>query len=310
MTVEQNPDPDQGTQAAAVPRGRLHAVSSRATGARENAARRVNDLRLEHDLVDAALEAGDLDRRRAGSLLAGGIAFRLFLWLLPAALFAATIAGALHLTGAQNPDRVARTLGLSASMASTIEQATRQSQKSISVLLAIAIVGMLYTSTSLVRALRVAHVLAWDEPFIRRPKALRYGAIFSLGIVAALALETGISYLRHSDVGGSLLLSLASFALVGGAWLGLSWLLPHGHAGWRALLPGALMFAVGQAVLHLATVYYFAPRLGRAPTLYGSLGAAATLLVWLFVVSRIIVASAFFNATLWRKRGGAQASPA
>jgi uncharacterized BrkB/YihY/UPF0761 family membrane protein len=296
-------------RADAALKGRLRAVGARATGARDDATRRVNDLRPEHDLIDAALEAGDLDRRRAGSLLAGGIAFRLFLWLLPAALFAATIAGALHPTGAQNPDHVARTLGLSASMASTIEQATRQSQKSTAVLLAIGIGGMLYTSMSLVRALRVAHVLAWDEPFGRRPNALRDGGIFSLGIVATLALETGISYLRHGTVGASLLLSFASFALIGGAWLGLSSLLPHGDADWHALLPGAVMFAVGQAVLHLATVYYFAPRLGRAPTLYGSLGAAATLLVWLFLVSRIIVASAFFNATLWRKRGGAERPP-
>src|SRR5450755_973811 len=222
---------------------------------------------------------------------------------------AGTSVGIVHPTGTQNPDRVARTLGLSASMASTIEQATRQSQRSTALLLAIAIAGMLYTSMSLVRALRVAHVLAWDEPFRRRPNALRDGAIFSLGIAAALAAETGISYLRHGDVGASLVLSVASFGLVGGAWLGLSSLLPHGDADWRALVPGALMFAAGQAVLHLATVYYFAPRLGRAPSLYGSLGAAATLLVWLFVVSRIVVAAAFFNATLWRRRTGAVRPP-
>jgi len=49
-------------------------------------------------------------------------------------------------------------------------------------------------------------------------------------------------------------------------------------------------------------VYYFAPKLTRAPTLYGSLGTAATLLAWLFVLSRIVVASAFLNATLWRRR--------
>jgi uncharacterized BrkB/YihY/UPF0761 family membrane protein len=54
-------------------------------------------------------------------------------------------------------------------------------------------------------------------------------------------------------------------------------------------------------VLHLATVYYFAPKLTRAPALYGSLGTAATLLVWLFAMSRIVVASAFLNATLWRR---------
>ena len=67
-------------------------------------------------------------------------------------------------------------------------------------------------------------------------------------------------------------------------------------------MPGAVVFAVGVAVLHFATVYYFAPKLTRAPALYGSLRTAATLLVWLFAMSRIVVASAFLNAILWRRR--------
>jgi uncharacterized BrkB/YihY/UPF0761 family membrane protein len=58
-------------------------------------------------------------------------------------------------------------------------------------------------------------------------------------------------------------------------------------------------------VLQVATVYYFAPKLTKAPALYGSLGTAATLLLWLFLIARIIVASAFLNAALWRWSGGA-----
>jgi uncharacterized BrkB/YihY/UPF0761 family membrane protein len=62
-----------------------------------------------------------------------------------------------------------------------------------------------------------------------------------------------------------------------------------------------VLFAVGIAALHFATIYYFAPKLTRAPALYGSLGTAATLLVWLFLGSRIAVAAAFLNATLWSR---------
>jgi len=57
-------------------------------------------------------------------------------------------------------------------------------------------------------------------------------------------------------------------------------------------------------VLHVATQYYFAPKLARAPALYGSLGTAATLLLAIFLISRVVVASAFLNATLWRRSGG------
>jgi uncharacterized BrkB/YihY/UPF0761 family membrane protein len=285
--------------------GGLRSTGARAVKTRDEARRRVEELRTRSALVDAALEAGDLDRRRAGSLLAGGIAFRIFLWLLPAALFAAAVVGLLRPTGTASPARVAQSLGLAASVASTVEQATRQSNRGATALLAIGVVLMLYTSMSLVRALRVAHVLAWEVPFRRGAPLPRDGAIFTAAIAATFAVDTGITYLRHEHVALSLLLVPLSFAITGGAWLGLSMLLPHGDAHWRALLPGAALFALGHIVLQVATVYYFAPKLTKAPALYGSLGTAATLLLWLFLIARIIVASAFLNAALWRRSGGA-----
>jgi hypothetical protein len=126
-------------------------------------------------LVIAALQAGELDRRRAGSLLAGGIAFRVFLWLLPAALFVAALGGLVQPSGDASPERVAQDLGLAASVAGTVAEATRQSDRGAVALIAIGITLMLYTSTSLVRALRIAHVLAWEEPFRRRARLLRDG---------------------------------------------------------------------------------------------------------------------------------------
>ena len=280
------------------------AAGARALRTRDEATRRVEELRTRNTLVDAALHAGDLDRRRAGSLLAGGIAFRIFLWLLPAALFIAALVGLIRPTGEASPTRVAQSLGLAASVASTVEQATRQSNRGATALLALGIVLMLYTSISLVRALRIAHVLAWEEPFRRAAHLPRDGAIFTAAILATLAVDTGVTYLRHQHPALSLLLVPLAFAITGGCWLALSMLLPHADAPWRALLPGAALVAVGHIMLQVATVYYFAPKLTRAPALYGSLGSAATLLLWLFVIARIIVASAFLNTALWRRSGG------
>jgi uncharacterized BrkB/YihY/UPF0761 family membrane protein len=44
------------------------------------------------------------------------------------------------------------------------------------------------------------------------------------------------------------------------------------------------------------------PRRRRDLLRDGAIVSAATLLAWLFVVSRIMVSSAFVNATLWRRR--------
>jgi uncharacterized BrkB/YihY/UPF0761 family membrane protein len=164
----------------------------------------------------------------------------------------------------------------------------------------------LYASTSLVRALRIANVLAWEEPSRRQPHLIRDGAILSALLLATISVESGVSYLRHQvGDGPSLLLGLIPMVIGGALWVGISWILPHGDARWTALLPGAGLVAVGMAVLHFATVYYFAPKLTRAPALCGSLGTSATLLAWLFVISRVSVSAAFLNATLWRRNAAA-----
>jgi len=275
---------------------------------RDDALRRVDDVRAQSALVDAALDAAELDRRRAGSLLAGGIAFRVFLWLLPAALLVAAISGVAHPAGAMSPDRVARSLGLAAATASSVDAAIQRSDRGAAVLVGISIALMLAASTSLVRALRVAHVVAWDEPFRRRGSLVRDGAIFSACLLAMTLLETAVTYLRHQDPAWILLSVPVSVAVVGGGWLGLSLLLPHAGARWPALLPGVALVAGGHVVMQVVTVLYLAPKLARAPALYGALGSAATLLLWLFLLSRLLVASAFFNATLWRRRRGSPGS--
>jgi membrane protein len=227
----------------------------------------------------------------------------MFLWLLPAALFVAALVGLIRPTGGASPASVAQSLGLAASVASTVEEATRQSDRGAAALLALGAALMLYTAISLVRALRVAHVLAWEEPFRRVAHLPRDSAIFTAAIVATFAIDTGLTYLRHQHAVLSLFTVPVAFATTGAFWLGLSVLLPHAGAPWRALLPGAALFAIVHILLQVATVYYFAPKLTRAPALYGSLGSAATLLLWLFLLARTIVASAFLNAELWRRRG-------
>jgi uncharacterized BrkB/YihY/UPF0761 family membrane protein len=49
-------------------------------------------------------------------------------------------------------------------------------------------------------------------------------------------------------------------------------------------------------------IFYFAPRLGRSEETYGAFGTAATMLVWLYVIGRLVTGAAFLNATLWKRR--------
>ena len=62
-----------------------------------------------------------------------------------------------------------------------------------------------------------------------------------------------------------------------------------------------MLVALGTQVIHLAVVLYLAPKIGRSSELYGALGAATVILLWLYLLARLIVAAAFLNAALWAR---------
>ena len=127
-----------------------------------------------------------------------------------------------------------------------------------------------------------------------------------LAAIAAFAAVIAGAGKARAELGfAGLLVSVVAMVLFFAIWMGVSWLLPHGDAGWRALIPGALLVAIGIQVIHLGTVLFIAGRIKHASETYGSLGVAFTLLFWLFVVSRVIVASAMLNAALAERRAPA-----
>ena len=84
-------------------------------------------------------------------------------------------------------------------------------------------------------------------------------------------------------------------------WLRVAMGLPHRDAPWRALVPGAVLFGVGLELLHTVAAYVIAPYAASKQGTYGSIGTAAALLLGLFLISRLVVASAVLNATLWQR---------
>jgi len=99
-----------------------------------------------------------------------------------------------------------------------------------------------------------------------------------------------------------LLGTLLTLALTTGGALVAMWLLPDCATDVRELLPGTLLMTVGHQLVQSAVIFYFAPRLGQSEETYGAFGTAATMLVWLYVLSRLVTGAAFLNATLWARR--------
>jgi uncharacterized BrkB/YihY/UPF0761 family membrane protein len=257
--------------------------------------------------ADAAFGAWDRERRAAGILLAGGVAFRFFLWLVPLGLALATLVGFWGEYDPEGLEDAASEFGIGAASMETAEDALETSDGNRIALLLVAVGLTAWFSLGAVRALMIAFALAWkmERPRLRKP--LHAVAVFN-GLYLLLTLSPlALAWLREQlGLGGlvGLLLTVAlSFALA----LLVMWLLPHRADRWQELLPGAALVTVGVQLMHAAVVFYFAPKLERSSELYGSLGIAAALLLWLYFSARLLTAGAFLNATLWERRLGRSA---
>ncbi len=282
-------------------RERADGISERADTAKRAVEARAEVLRARHATVRLAYQAYERDRRQAGALLAGGIAYRLFLWLLPTALFAVGIVGLLADLSSTSPERVAHDAGFGAALALTVAQAAQQSGKGSIYLVLLGGVLALWAGRAAVKALMLTASVAWGL----RPVPLTRGFVRSLtfsGICIGVMLLPGLlNVLHRGPIGVDLLLELGTLAGLVALSVWMQSVLPHAEgAPWTAFLPGAIVLAVGADLLRIVTQVYLAGRLGRVDDLYGALGVAAVFMAWLYLVARLLVASVAVSATRWR----------
>jgi uncharacterized BrkB/YihY/UPF0761 family membrane protein len=185
-------------------------------------------------------------------------------------------------------------VGLAALVSQSISGAANSSARWYALLVGIPV--LLYATRSVLRVLIGAHRLVWKDVRAAAPKPTLAATLKLLGLFVCLGLITLLSVsVRH----WSALLIALPYA---GIWLVVSLRLPHRDAPTRALIPGALLFGVGSEALHTVIVYAIEPYAVSKQGTYGALGVAATLLFSMFLVCRIVVATAVLNATLWERR--------
>ena len=262
---------------------------------------RVEQTREKVPAVDAAFAVRENSERMAGSLLASAIAYRLFLWLLPLTLILASVLGFVQ-SGGGDTAEVSRDLGLSTYVASTVSDAASQAERSRWVILFVAAVALYSASSAGARALRALHQLAWGIPIDRGMSAVRGAAGFLMFTLGAIVVGGATAWVRTRSSAMGLGATVVSVLLFAALWLVASMFLPHADAPWNALIPGAIVVGAGVQILHLITVYYISGKLKSSSQLYGALGSAAAVLLWMYFIGYIIVAAATVNATLWNRR--------
>jgi uncharacterized BrkB/YihY/UPF0761 family membrane protein len=268
----------------------------------ERLAERAQAERRRHRSVDAVFDIVDRDGEVAGGIIAGALAYRLCIWLLPLALVVVAGLGIAADSTDRSPESAADSAGLDGLVSESIEGAARSSNRWYALLVGIPV--LLFATRSVLRALIGAHRLVWADVRAAAPKPTVVGTLRLLVLLLSLLVVGGLASAVRDWSGAFGLLSMVVIGLAyAGVWLLASLRLPHRGAPTRALIPGALLFGLGVQLIHVFTAYVLEPWALSKHGTYGALGVAAALLLGLFVLCRLIVAAAVLNATLWQRGG-------
>ena len=249
-----------------------------------------------------ALDALDRERVAGGTLLAGGLAYKLFFWLVPLALVIAAVLSFWEREDPRGLDSAASEFGLGATAVRASHEAIEQSSNGRWYFLIVGLGLLMWFAMGVVRALRISYAVAWGVRPDRLRRPIVAGAVFTV-LAVALILVSGATQVAREQLGDEGLLPTITLVVVYAAVaLWMMKLLPHADAPLSALLPGAILVALGVQAMHLVVALYLGPKLGRSSELYGSLGVATVILLWLYLTARLLTASAFLNAALWERK--------
>ncbi len=297
MNADREQETRDSRRSAGAAKVRRSAAAARA--AAERGAERAQERRWVREAIDSL----GSEKRSGAGLLAGGLAYRFFLWLVPFGLVVAAVASFWVRLSPKSLTDSARSFGLGGVAARSATTAVEDGSKARWYLLAAGLILIVWAGIGAVRALRVAAVIAWrlDPHRIRRP--LRSSLVFTGVCLVGLCTSMAASWARHESPGLGVLVTLAGVLVYGLLGLFVFSHLPRADGTtWQTLLPGAILVGAGITGVHLFLAYYLAGKLERSPSLYGTLGASTVVLLVLFLAARLLVSGIFLNATLHRWR--------
>lgn len=237
---------------------------------------------------------------RQGVLLASATAFRLFLWLLPLALTAAGILAAVTHDDSASVASAAKKAGLTGAASQQVVVALRDGDRSWVLAVITGTVLFLWATRTLMRNLTVVNAHVWGAPLPRRRQkdVLLTSLIFAGAWILMFGFTAALNRLSRDIFGGALLVFVVQGTAVGALWVLICSQLPDRRESWRDLLPGAAVMGYGLSLMNTVGRIYLPARFAHSSAIYGSLGIASVMLLWLLLVGQLIVSSAVIN-TVW-----------
>ncbi|MEA2842603.1 MAG: rane protein [Actinomycetota bacterium] len=239
-----------------------------------------------------------------GNYLASAVTLSAFMSLFPLLLVAGSIVGFIASGKPDIGNQVIENLGLTGAAADTVRQMIATAESSRQAASIIGLGGLLWTGLGLVSAMQYAVNVPWQikgRGVKDKLSALLWLAGFGPLFLATFGLGAALNYIPGflSPLGVLLGLGLNT-----AMWLWTMKVMLHRKVGWRALLPGAILGAVGLELLKLVGAIYVPRLVASASALYGSLGVVFAILAWLLFFGRLLVYANTLNVVRWEEEHG------
>lgn len=284
------------------PRGRVDPWSrtgEKKRTAKDRAVETFEAARHRWPPVELGLEILRRWRDANGSVLAGHIAYRMVVFLVPLALLLVALMG---YTGTTDDIRQnAETVGAGRALAESVADASSQANDSRVQLAAIAALASLTAGWSLLMAMQTVISSVWGIEHQRTPGAAKRLVKFLGAGLLLIGVYAVRQWLARSGFVFSMLGSALSFVASALAVLGLTWMLPHRATRWIDLLPGALTAGASVSLLNSVCGWYFTSKLQKSAELYGTVGIIVTTMLYVFLAAEVVVIAVVVD-TVWLDR--------
>jgi membrane protein len=176
--------------------------------------------------------------------------------------------------------------------------------------LVIGLLGMLFGARKVAKAMQNALNTVWDVPRERRPK-FPWSFLRGLGMLTVIGVGLATTSVLSSLASGAgdvltgfvaYLLALAISLVLNMAMFWLAFRLAAApELGWRQLLPGALMAALGWQIMQGIGGYLVTHQVARSSNLYGTFAIVLGLVFWLYIQSQLTVVAIETNVVIARR---------
>lgn len=166
-----------------------------------------------------------------------------------------------------------------------------------------AVAGALFFGLGFGRVLQLVHARAWGVslPTRQTDQGLYATVLLALyGLILVLLVQLNELRGGPSWTGKVLALGWAALLVLFFAWA--PWLLLHGRVSRRALLPGAVLTAVGLVLLMVGSRYVMRFWVDLYARDYGGLGVVLAIYFWIAFSSAVIVWAASLSPALAERR--------